>query len=116
MSHPDDPRSADLWKVAKIKEVSAERSFRDLMEEMAGGTLHDEEPSEVRDWDPSIFPSSTACHRTDVFRGEGGVVGRAADRSVRRTRAPRLRDQDQRRGMPQHHREVLWEDMVVLVR
>lgn len=34
VSHPDDPRSADLWKVAKIKEVSAERSFRDLMEEM----------------------------------------------------------------------------------
>ncbi|XP_024310683.1 uncharacterized protein LOC106866802 [Brachypodium distachyon] len=32
--HPGEPRSADLRKVAKIKEVSAERSFRDLMEEM----------------------------------------------------------------------------------
>ncbi|XP_024314557.1 uncharacterized protein LOC112270724 [Brachypodium distachyon] len=36
--HPGEPRSTDLWKVIKIKEVSAERSFCDLMEEivMAG--------------------------------------------------------------------------------
>ena len=34
VSHPGEPRSTDIWKVAKIKEVSVERSFRDLMEEM----------------------------------------------------------------------------------
>ncbi|XP_024310966.1 uncharacterized protein LOC106866597 [Brachypodium distachyon] len=32
--HPGELRSTDLWKVTKIKEVSAERSFRDLIEEM----------------------------------------------------------------------------------